>query len=69
MGSDLISLTEWCENNGKQKSVALLLIKQGRLPGAKKLGAQWVVPTDTPAPPDGRVKSGKFKNWRKKPSV
>lgn len=41
------------------------LIRQGRIP-AIKIGNQWAIPADTPKPPDRRVRSGKYKNWRNK---
>lgn len=42
------------------------LISEGRLP-AVRVGSQWAIDSDTQPPPDKRVKSGKYKNWRKKP--
>lgn len=62
---ELVSLTEWCSIHGKDKSVALRLIRQGRLPEARKLGSQWVIPADVAPPADARVKSGKYRDWRK----
>lgn len=32
---------------------------------AQKIGNQWVIQADALPPPDKRVKSGKYKNWRK----
>jgi len=41
------------------------MIAAGRIP-ATKIGNQWVISADTPKPDDMRVKSGKYKDWRKK---
>ncbi|MCL1995285.1 MAG: DNA-binding protein [Defluviitaleaceae bacterium] len=41
------------------------LISNGRI-SAIKIGNQWAIPSNTPKPEDRRIKSGKYKNWRKK---
>lgn len=61
---DLISLAEWCAIHGKDPGNIRRLIQQGRIP-AQKIGAQWVIAADVPPPADKRVKSGKYKDWRK----
>ena len=38
----------------------------GAIPGAIKFGRDWAVPKDAEKPKDGRVKSGEYKDWRKK---
>lgn len=38
----------------------------GRIEGATKLGRDWIIPAEAERPNDGRIKSGKFTNWRKK---
>lgn len=37
----------------------------GRINGAVKFGRDWMIPKDVKKPVDGRVTSGKYKNWRK----
>ncbi len=37
----------------------------GRIIGAEKFGRTWAIPADIEKPQDGRVKSGKYRNWRK----
>ena len=39
---------------------------QGKIPGASKFGGVWAVPCDAKRPKDGRVKTGKYKDWRNK---
>ena len=38
----------------------------GLIPGAIKFGKLWAVPKDTERPIDNRVKSGKYRGWRKR---
>ena len=40
----------------------------GRIEGAKKFGKAWAIPVTAEKPIDKRVISGRYKNWRKKPS-
>lgn len=63
--SNLLSVSEWCALHGKDPGNVRKLIQQGRLP-AEKIGKQWVIPADTQPPADKRVKSGKYRDWRKK---
>lgn len=61
---ELLSVSEWCALHGKDPGNVRRLIQQGRIP-AQKIGNQWAIPADTAPPVDERVKSGKYKNWRK----
>lgn len=45
------------------------LCEDQRIPGVIKFGRDWAIPKDAIQPNDGRVKSGKYKNWRKNKSV
>lgn len=38
----------------------------GQIVGAAKLGKVWAIPTSAEKPADGRVTSGKYRNWRAK---
>ena len=42
------------------------LCEDGLLPGVTKFGTSWALPADLEKPADGRVKSGKYRNWRRK---
>jgi len=61
----LISLTQYAENNNRDKSAARRLASKGKFKTAQKIGRNWVIDSDE-IYPDGRVKSGKYINWRKK---
>lgn len=42
------------------------LCRNGKIDGISKLGRNWLIPSDAEKPADGRVISGKYKNWRNK---
>ena len=42
------------------------MCNDGRIPNAKKFGKAWALPESTEQPVDGRIKTGKYKNWRRK---
>lgn len=41
------------------------LCNENRIEGAKKFGGVWAIPKSAEKPKDGRIKSGKYTNWRK----
>jgi hypothetical protein len=63
----LISLAEWAKRHDILLDSARHMIHQGRLPEAHKIGRNYVIEESTPYPADARVKTGKYKDWRKKP--
>lgn len=63
-GNEYLSVSEWAKRYGKDHAAVLRLIYANRIP-AIKIGNQWAIPADTLPPPDKRVKSGKYKDWRK----
>ena len=65
--TNMITLTEYCSRTGRNRMVVAQKCSRGTMPGAVKMGRDWFIPADAPYP-DGRVKSGKYRNWRKKPS-
>ena len=42
------------------------MCSDGRIIGVVKFGKSWAVPKDAEKPPDGRITTGEYKNWRKK---
>lgn len=60
----LISLTEYAARHQVDSSVVRRKAIAGTLP-AFKIGRNWCIDEDAPYI-DLRVKSGKYKNWRKK---
>ncbi len=43
-----------------------IMCAEGSIEGITKFGKSWVIPADAERPVDGRLKSGKYRNWRKK---
>lgn len=41
-----------------------ILCSKGQIPGTVKFGRDWAIPKDAEKPIDGRIISGKYKNWR-----
>ena len=39
---------------------------QGRIPGARKFGRDWAIPSSVEKPKDARITTGEYRNWRKK---
>ena len=62
--TEYLSVTEYAAKHGLDGGRIRTLIANGRIQ-AIKIGSQWAIPADTPKPPDNRVKSGKYKGWRK----
>lgn len=62
--SELLSVREYAEAVGKDGGNIRRLIQAGRIP-AVKVGNQWCIEAGTPYPADARVKSGKYRDWRK----
>lgn len=62
----LISLREYCEQNNKDGGTARRHAAAGRFATAQKIGRDWVIDDAEPWPADNRIKSGNYKNWRKK---
>jgi len=61
----LISVTQYAQLHGQDTGRVRRLIAQGRIP-AQKIGSQWAIEECTPWPLDQRVKTGQYKDWRKK---
>lgn len=60
----LITLAEYAQRKGKDPANLRQKIARGKLE-AIKMGRDWLIEEDTPLE-DGRVKSGKYRDWRKK---
>ena len=43
-----------------------ILCSEGRIEGATKFGDVWAIPVNAEKPTDNRVRTGAYKNWRKK---
>ena len=59
-----LTTNEYAALVGRDRSVVFRHIQAGRIP-AIKVGNQWCIEEGTPFPPDNRVKSGLYKDWRR----
>ena len=62
---NLIPIAEYAARIGLTANAIRRRCIRGTLPGAVKMGRDWFIAAYVPYP-DGRVKSGEYKNWRKK---
>ena len=60
----LIPINEYAAKIGKAPTTIRQKCQRGTLPGAVKIGRDWLIPADAPYP-DNRVKSGEYRDWRK----
>lgn len=65
---DYLSVTQYAEKTGKDVGNIRKMLLGGRLEGMK-VGNQWIIPADAVYPSDARVKSGQYRNWRRKQSI
>ena len=61
----LISVSEYAIKYNKDPGNIRRMLACGRLAG-QKIGKQWAVDENTPYPEDLRIKTGEYKNWRKR---
>ena len=45
-----VSLAEYAESVNKSQQIIKVFCREGRLPGAKKMGGRWMIPKGTPYP-------------------
>ncbi len=57
---EYISITKTSEKWGISTRRIRILCNEGRIPGAYKENAYWVIPVDAEKPKDERIKSGKY---------
>ena len=55
-----LSIRETAKHWGISTRRIQILCRDGRVPGAVRIGYVWAIPDDTPKPKDARIKSGKY---------
>ena len=60
------TVQEMAEKWGLNERTIQTMCAAGRIEGLAKFGRSWAIPKDSEKPIDNRVKSGAYKNWRKK---
>ena len=61
-----VTVKEKAQEWGISERTLQAMCSQGRIEGAEKFGKAWAIPVSTKHPPDGRISTGKYINWRKK---
>ncbi len=62
---DYYTVSEYSKLTGKDPGNIRRMLINGSLKG-EKLGKQWIIPKEEQYPADKRVRSGNYRNWRKK---
>ena len=62
------TVSEYANITGKDTGNIRRKLIKGEIKG-EKIGKQWLIPKDTIYPNDKRVKTGDYRNWRKKSDV
>ncbi len=60
------TVQEMAEKWGLNQRTVQTMCASGKIAGLAKFGRSWAIPKDTEKPTDNRVKSGIYKDWRKK---
>lgn len=61
---NLIPIAEYAAQIGKAPRSVRQKCQLGTMPGAVKIGRDWLIPADTPYT-DNRIKTGQYISWRK----
>lgn len=62
----LIPIAEYAAMHDKAHVSVRQMAARGQFKTAQKIGRNWVIDSEEPYPEDARIKSGKYKDWRKK---
>lgn len=60
----MLTITQFAARIGKAPRSVRQKCQAGTLPGAVKIGRDWLIPENAPYP-DQRIKSGQYVGWRK----
>ena len=66
--SDMLTVQQYAAKHSKAQITIRKKCQRGTLPGAVKIGRDWLIPEDAQYT-DKRIKSGQYVNWRKKGSA
>lgn len=66
---EYISIEQYASEVERNDSRIRVLCREGRFPGAKKIGNRWVIPKGTPFPSDNRYKEPPKRIRRKQPRI
>ncbi len=60
-----LTVKDMSERWGISNRTLQIMCAEGKVKGATKFGRAWAIPVDAEKPVDGRIISGKYRNWRK----
>lgn len=60
------SISDFAEQWGISPRTVRNMCAKGKIPGSEKIGRDWIIPSNTERPKDGRITSGEYVNWRNK---
>ena len=66
MENKYITVKEYAVKHGVAERTVRQKLQGNKIPGAQKIGRDWIIPADAPYTEDSRVKTGKYKGWRNK---
>ncbi len=64
--NDYMTIKETAEKWDVTERWVQTLCAKEKIDGALKFGGVWAIPKDAERPNDGRIKSGRYKDWRKR---
>ena len=64
--NEYMTISETAEKWNLTKRRVQKMCADGEIKGVMKFGTVWAVPKEAERPKDGRVKTGDYRNWRKK---
>lgn len=63
---DYITIKEIAERWNLTPRRIQKMCMDGRIPGAKKFGRDWAIPSIVEKPKDARITTGEYRDWRKR---
>jgi len=66
MDNNYITVKDYALKYGVAERTVRQKLQGNKIPGAQKIGRDWLIPADAPYPEDSRLKSGQYKGWRQK---
>lgn len=63
--SEYLTVSQYAQASGKDPGNIRRMLIKGILQG-EKVGNQWLIPKDAVYPEDGRIRSGRYRNWRQR---
>ena len=66
---EFITVKQAAEKWGLSERRLQTMCNDGVIPGVVRFGHAWAIPVDATKPEDKRVKSGEYRDWRKRTKI